>query len=87
MGYNQPLHRLNIFSLSDREFISQFFKALMDPTLCDTPFDFFIHKPDSIFFIACNFIGISLTNWRIVATEFMCHQVRNVFLVLEAKKK
>jgi len=53
-GYNKPLHRIDIFSLTDREYLKSISLNTDGPNAVGSPFDFFIHKPDSILFYGHN---------------------------------
>jgi hypothetical protein len=54
-GYNQPLHRIDIFSLSGRVFIKSIPLNKDGPNAVEYPFDFFVHTQDSLFYYGGNY--------------------------------
>jgi hypothetical protein len=77
-GYNQPFHRLDIFSLSDRAFIKSIPLSTDGPNALDTPFDFFIHKPDSIFFYGSNYSLNIINELGVLISKNLLSTSRNV---------
>jgi hypothetical protein len=76
-GYNKPLHRIDIFSLSDRKFIKSIPLSTDGPNIVDTPFDFFIHKPDSIFFYGGNYSLDIINELGVIVAKNLLPKTRN----------
>jgi|TARA_R100000365_G_C2745382_1_gene74227 hypothetical protein len=71
-GYNQSLHRLDIFSLTEGEFINSIPLNTDGPNAVDSPFDFFIYQPDSIFLYGRNYsLDIINDQGVVVAKELL----------------
>jgi len=55
IGYNRPLHRIDIFSLNDGAFTKSIILQNDGPDALDQPFDFFVQNLDSIFYYSNNY--------------------------------
>ena len=77
-GYNQPLHRIDIFCLSDKSFIKSIPLSIDGPNSLELPFDFFVHKPDSIFYYGANYSLDIITELGELVAKNLLPSTRNV---------
>lgn len=77
-GYNQPLHRIDIFSLSGKVFIKSIPLSTDGPNAVEPPFDFFVHNPDSIFYYGSNYSLDIITELGELVAKNILPSTRNV---------
>ena len=76
-GYNKPRHRIDIFSLSDRKYLKSISLNTDGPDAVGSPFDFFIHKPDSIFFYGGNYSLDIINEQGVLVAKNLLSKTRN----------